>query len=275
MARQQRNNVDYFPFMCEDGNKMFYLEETYGNDGFAVFVKLLRELARTNYHYLDLSKNTTMMFLSAKCKVAKKVLEAIINDLVDLEKFDRELWEENRIIWCQDFIDSIQDAYKKRSNNCINRISLIQILISKGVRKPPKSNPKPLKLPSDSPVNPQRIEEDSIEEKRKENIRAFDFEENEKFIKKICNYFSQEGEEREMKVYSFLKSLNNQNKLEEFKTQTEAYIEYKNKSKEIAHGWLSYQTDWENTDWIHKLSKLGGVSSKMNKEVKEKVKQYD
>ena len=46
MARPQRNNVDYFPFYCEEGNKMFYLEETYGNDGFAVFVKLLRELAK-------------------------------------------------------------------------------------------------------------------------------------------------------------------------------------------------------------------------------------
>ena len=48
MARPERNNVDYFPFYCEDGNKMFYLEETYGNDGFATFIKLLRELAKTN-----------------------------------------------------------------------------------------------------------------------------------------------------------------------------------------------------------------------------------
>ena len=38
MARPERNSVDYFPFLCEEGNKMFYLEETYGNDGFATFV---------------------------------------------------------------------------------------------------------------------------------------------------------------------------------------------------------------------------------------------
>ena len=66
MARPERNNVDYFPFICEDGNKMFYIEETYGNDGFATFVKLLRELAKTNYHYLDLSKPTTVMFSNNK-----------------------------------------------------------------------------------------------------------------------------------------------------------------------------------------------------------------
>jgi hypothetical protein len=55
MARPQRNNIDYFPFMCDEGQKMFYLEQTYGNDGFAVFVKLLRELAKKDYHYLNLS----------------------------------------------------------------------------------------------------------------------------------------------------------------------------------------------------------------------------
>lgn len=168
MARAQRNNVDYFPFICSEGNKMFYLEETYGNDGFAVFVKLLRELARTNYHYLDLSKSSKIMFLSAKCKVSITVLNSIINDLVELEKFDKELWEENKIIWCQDFIDSIQDAYKKRSNNCIDKNSLLTLLVSKGIRKPSKSIPKPSKSIQSSPVGTQRREEKRKEEYRKE-----------------------------------------------------------------------------------------------------------
>jgi len=167
MARPQRNNVDYFPFLCEEGNKMFYLEETYGNDGFAVFVKLLRELAKTDYHYLNLSKSTTMMFLSAKCKVSKEVLDSIIKDLVELEKFDAELWNENKIIWCQDFIDSIQDAYTKRLNKCIDRNGLLLLLQAKGIRKPSKSNPKQHKQPSKGVGNPQSIEEDSIEEESK------------------------------------------------------------------------------------------------------------
>mgnify|MGYP003677132742 CR=1 FL=1 len=168
MARPQRNNVDYFPFICEDGNKMFYLEETYGNDGFASFLKILRELAKADFHYLDLSKPATKMFLSAKCKVSKEVLEAIIKDLVELEKFDSELWNENSIIWCQDFIDSIQDAYSKRSNNCIDRNSLLLLLQSKGIRKPLKSTPKQSKPTLKDPVNPQSIVEYSKLNKSKE-----------------------------------------------------------------------------------------------------------
>jgi hypothetical protein len=163
MARPERNNVDYFPFICEDGNKMFYIEETYGNDGFATFVKLLRELAKTNYHYLDLSKPTTVMFLSAKCKVSKETLLSIIKDLVELGKFDAVLWNENSIIWCQDFVDSIQDAYHKRNNKCITYDGLLQLLIGLGVRKLSKSK-------TTVPVNPQSIVEDTKPNESKENI---------------------------------------------------------------------------------------------------------
>jgi len=173
MARPQKNTVTYFPLDCEQGKKMYYIEETYGNDGYATFIKLLQELARTDNHYLDLSKNTTIMFLSAKCKVSKETLILIINDLVDLDKFDLQLWDENRIIWCQDFIDSIQDAYLKRKNKCIDRNSLLQLLEGLGVRKPLKSTPKLSFSAQNNPNNTQSKVEYSkvneiIEDKTKE-----------------------------------------------------------------------------------------------------------
>jgi len=170
MARPQRNNVDYFPFYCEEGEKMYYIEETYGNDGFATFIKLLRELAKVDYHYLNLSKPSSLMFLSAKCKISKEVLEAIIKDLVDLGKFDAELWNENKIVWCQDFIDSIEDAYSKRKNVCIDKNSLLLLLDSLGVRKPSKRSSKPSKCILKGGINPQSKVKYSIEDKRKEEL---------------------------------------------------------------------------------------------------------
>lgn len=162
MARPPKNNVEYFPFICEDGKKMFYIEETYGNDGFATFVKLLRELAKADNHYLNLSSQSTVMFLSAKCKVSKEKLISIVNDLVELGKFDKVLWNENSIIWCQDFVDSIQDAYKKRINKCITYEGLLLLLISLGVRKQSK-------IPSKVHGNTQTKEEETKEEETKEN----------------------------------------------------------------------------------------------------------
>ena len=167
MARPERNTVDYFPFICEDGKKMYYIEETYGNDGFATFVKLLRELAKTEFHYLDLSKPTTQMFLSAKCKVSKEVLISIINDLVELGKFDKLLWDENKIVWCQGFVDSIQDAYSKRKNKCITYEGLIQLLIGLGVRKQGLGTLK-------DPVKPQSKVEYTKEKKTKEDLQPID-----------------------------------------------------------------------------------------------------
>ena len=166
MARPERKTVDYFPFYIEEGQKMFYIEETYGNDGFAVFVKILRELAKVENHFLDLSKSTQLMFLSAKCKVSKEVLESIINDLVNLEKFDTELWIECKVIWCQDFIDSIQDAYRKRNNLCMTKQGLSSILISLGRKKPSKELTKGVD-------NTQRKEKEIKEKKTIPSIDEF------------------------------------------------------------------------------------------------------
>ena len=146
---------------------MYYIEETYGNDGFAVFVKILRELAKVDNHYLDLSKPTQLMFLSAKCKVSKDVVEAIINDLVNLEKFDTELWNECKVIWCQDFIDSIQDAYRKRNNLCITKQGLSSLLISLGRKKQGK-------LPTKGDSNTQRKEDNITTEKALSLEREFE-----------------------------------------------------------------------------------------------------
>ena len=168
MARPERNTVDYFPFICDEGKKMFYIEETYGNDGFATFIKILRELAKTDFHYLNLRKSTTQMFLSAKCKVSKEVLISIINDLAELGKFDLNLWNESRIIWCQDFIDSIQDAYKKRNNECMTYEGLHILLTSLGILN------KHLSI-STVPVNTQRKEKKSIEDKSKEEKSKIEF----------------------------------------------------------------------------------------------------
>ncbi|EKT3966692.1 hypothetical protein NTJ12_001762 [Flavobacterium psychrophilum] len=56
-------------------------------------------------------------------------------------------------MWCQDLIDSVQDAYKKRNNKCISFDGLLTLLTSLGVRKQGL-------LPTKGDVNPQRKEKD-------------------------------------------------------------------------------------------------------------------
>lgn len=144
MARPERNDVDYFPFYCKEGKAMFIIESQYGNDGYATWVKLLRLLAVTNYHYLNLQTETEVLFIASKCKVSKETLLRIINTLVDIGEFDAELWED-KIIWSAKFIESIKDAYFKRGNKTMFREEFIGFITALGVRKPSKSTRKPTK----------------------------------------------------------------------------------------------------------------------------------
>lgn len=152
MARPERNNVDYFPFLCKEGKTMYYIEEKYRNDGFATWIKILRQLAVTDYHYLNLSNKVDMMFLSSKCKVSEVVLESIINDLCDMGEFEETLWRESKIIFSVKFVNHIKDAYLKRNNECITLSGLLTLLDSLGVRKLSKSKSK-------VPVNAQSKED--------------------------------------------------------------------------------------------------------------------
>jgi hypothetical protein len=138
MARPPRHNVDYFPHYISDGKKMFIIESKYGNDGYAVWFKLLESLAKTDDHWMDLSDPANMMYLCAKCRVSNDIMESIINDLANLGEVDAELWRDERVIWSQKFIDSIEEAYKKRSNVCPKRETVITKLRGLGRCKPPK-----------------------------------------------------------------------------------------------------------------------------------------
>lgn len=124
MARQQQNTVDYFPFLCKEGEAMFFIENKYGNDGYATWIKILRQLAVTNYHYLNLSEFKTRVFLSSKCKISEDKLIEIITDLSNIGEFSNELWTQNKIVFSEKFIENIKDAYSRRKNECINMHTL-------------------------------------------------------------------------------------------------------------------------------------------------------
>jgi hypothetical protein len=177
MARPQTNKVDYFPHPVTHGKKMSYLEKKYKNDGYATWFKILEELCNTDYHYLDLSDDVQLMFLSDRCLVTETMLIDIINDLIRLKEFDKELWDSSKILFNEKFTESIKDAYKKRTNECISKKSLRVLLSSLGILKPIKSNPKPIKCKSEGVVKPQsKVKEtkvDKTKEKKEEKKLAF------------------------------------------------------------------------------------------------------
>ncbi|MBC7486065.1 MAG: DUF4373 domain-containing protein [Cytophagaceae bacterium] len=157
MARSEKTTVDYFPFLCKEGKAMYYIETKYGNDGYATWVKLLRQLAVTSNHYLNLKDKIELKFIAAKCNVSEAKLINIIVDLCEMGEMNTELWQECNIVFSEKFIENIQDAYKKRNNHCITLVDLRILLQGLGILKQDKSTPK-------VSGNPHTILDDSISE---------------------------------------------------------------------------------------------------------------
>ncbi|MGB0896856.1 MAG: DUF4373 domain-containing protein [Flavobacteriaceae bacterium] len=191
MARKERNNIDYFPHSVSHGKKMFYLRDKFKNDGYAVWFMLLEELGKADYHYLDLKDPIQLMYLSSEFKVSELMLNEIIETLVKFDEFDKELWSKEKILFNQKFNENISDAYKKRNNDCINKDSLLSLLIAKGRSLSLKSTPKPPKPISKGVINTQSIVEYSKENKNNKENDDNELIETTKKIKQIEIVYAQ------------------------------------------------------------------------------------
>lgn len=117
MARPRKATVDYFPHACVHGKTMYILEQRHGNDGYAFWFKLLERLGRQDGHFLDMSDELEIEFLAAETRLSPGLTSEILDLLARLNAIDRDLWQKSRIIWAQNFVDGIADAYKERLNN--------------------------------------------------------------------------------------------------------------------------------------------------------------
>jgi len=119
MAQVSKKTVDYYPHDCDKGKKISYIERKFGNNGYAVWHKLLELLGNAKNHFLDLSEDLHLLYVVDYCNVDEKLLIQIIKELVRIKEFDKQLWEKKKVLWNQHFVDSIQDAYKRRLERCI------------------------------------------------------------------------------------------------------------------------------------------------------------
>lgn len=113
MARPKKCTVDYFPHVIKDGRSLFILESRWGNDGYTFLFKLMEMLCQSDNMVLDAGNPVTMEFLAAKTRITTETAGLMLEKLALIGKIDAELWKSG-VIWCQDLVDSVKDAYRKR-----------------------------------------------------------------------------------------------------------------------------------------------------------------
>ena len=113
MARPKKATVDYFPHFTKHGKTMFIIERKFGNDGYAAWFKTLEILGATENHFIDVRNPESWEFLLAKIGVDGNTAIQIYTTLADVQAISKSLWKE-RIIFSENFVNNIQDAYKRR-----------------------------------------------------------------------------------------------------------------------------------------------------------------
>jgi hypothetical protein len=170
MAREQRKDVDYFPHECTHGRKMHIIETKYGNDGYATWFKLLEQLGKANNHYLDISDEMTLMFLTSTFRIDEEKTIAILTDLSRLGAIDKLLFEDYKVIYSQKFADSIQDAYRNRKGKIIQYSDILAEIMQKNGQSYVRMTDNDANLTQVIPkVNYSKVKKSKEEKSKEEN----------------------------------------------------------------------------------------------------------
>jgi hypothetical protein len=96
------------------------LELKYGPEGTGYFTNILRFLSVTPDHYFCIKEESDKMIFLSRIKTTdeEKTMD-IIEIMVKTGKLDKELWEKHKVIVSEAFLQSLEEAYRKRSNEII------------------------------------------------------------------------------------------------------------------------------------------------------------
>ncbi|MGD0660531.1 MAG: conserved phage C-terminal domain-containing protein [Syntrophorhabdales bacterium] len=115
MGRPNKSTITYFPHDCKYGDTIEIIQQMYGNDGYAGWYKILESLGNSEGLFLDTVAQGQWIKLVARMAVSPEKACQIIDTLADLGAIDRELWQTRKIIWSQNFVDRLADAYRRRT----------------------------------------------------------------------------------------------------------------------------------------------------------------
>lgn len=114
MSRPKKAVVDYFPHYANPGKTVTVIQHLFGNDGYAFFYKLMGVLAQSDGHFYDCRLVTDQEYLASETHVQWDLGSRILDQLAKMDVIDRDLWQIG-VIWMKSLVDSIRDAYKKRT----------------------------------------------------------------------------------------------------------------------------------------------------------------
>lgn len=164
MARPKKQTVEYFPHYVSSGKTMFILENSFGNDGYAFWFKVLELLGMTDGHIYDCRNTADWEFLLAKTHVSEDLANKILKKLADLDAIDSELWEKG-LIWSDNFVKNLTPVYNNRKAEVPKRPVINSRNLSTEEFLPVETEQKEIETPH-NPITTDKNTQSKVEESK-------------------------------------------------------------------------------------------------------------
>jgi hypothetical protein len=125
MARPQADTVEYVPLFTRDGKTLYVLESKFGNDGWAIWFKILKLLGGSPGHFYDFQSDSAWQYLVSKLLVTEDRARQILQTLVSLEAIDKEAYAKN-MLWVPNLLVNLEPVYRKRGRPVPNRPAVLE-----------------------------------------------------------------------------------------------------------------------------------------------------
>ena len=117
MSRPESKNVFYFPHYTKKTVELELIEHKHGSEGYKTYYRLMEMVADAPYHKLSVKSDDEEIMFELGMKCNNDVVTDVIRILIERDKIDKDLWEKHRIIWMEDFVETLKPVYVNRRKN--------------------------------------------------------------------------------------------------------------------------------------------------------------
>lgn len=206
MGRLPKKGVDYFSHdIGASGRPTLYtIQERYGNDGYAMWFKLLEYLGSTESLTLDCNNSPEWLYFVAYAKVSEEKAKEILNMLALTGAIDKDLWLEHGIIWSDNFVSRVSDVFKKRGTeipkkpNFCNRNEAEEELPKQEKPEEPEAEQEPEGAAPEEPEKPADKQKKKTSESKDDGKKKYaDFVRmTEEQYRKLCDEYGKEAADK-------------------------------------------------------------------------------
>ena len=123
MPRGLKNNVEFFYHRCAPNKVVRLIKRKFGVIGYAFYYQLRELLGDAKHHNYVLKNELDWQDFLTIMEMDEKKANEIIEFLIKVEELDKKLWENEKRLYSQNFVDRLAPVYAKRKSEMPDKYS--------------------------------------------------------------------------------------------------------------------------------------------------------